>query len=325
MHVLKSLAMYLIAIQTAAIHSDQTCSRHQQRIKHRFHALRHCQRSNRTIIGLINVKSVGECAEYARKKHGMAFNYGPNDRQETNLFDVLRVQQAAKSNQSSVAPKGTDTITTDPEEFFNCQVLDCPEYRNLSTIVNDTRFDYYSLYTREPPSENATCLPSVGMFVIDDRKLNYSQAYNECRSMGGSLGHVASEVRTNQLTKMLIQELNRKNDTEATTGNRTMEGVYVGLNETIRGAFITSGSEPLECFLYRAWAPGHPSKTRQPGCVAITPNNSWTVHNCNKPLRFICELHTTGPPKYKPSLMRKCSLKRPNNRIAPGRYVITTP
>ncbi|EJY57799.1 AAEL009338-PB, partial [Aedes aegypti] len=296
MHILKCLAIYLIVVQ-ATIVSDQTCSRHRQLAKHRFYALRHCQRSNRTIIGLINVKNVGECAEYARKKRGMAFNFGPKDRNETNLFDALKAQQSAKSNRSSVPPKGTDTITTDPEEFFNCQVLECPEYRNLSTIVNDTRFDYYSLYTREP--QNATCLPSVGMFVMDDRKLNYSLAFNECRSMGGSLAHVASEARTNQITKMLIKEMSKRN---ITTSNKTMDGAYVGLNETIRGAFFTSGNEPLECFLYRAWAPGNPSKTRQPGCVAITPNSSWIVQNCNKPLRFICELHTTGPPRYKPSL-----------------------
>ncbi|XP_065080578.1 uncharacterized protein LOC135703316 [Ochlerotatus camptorhynchus] len=315
MQLLNAIVYFIIML--TAITGDQTCSRHRRRIKHRFHALRHCQRSNRTIVGLINTETVAECAEYARKKRGMAFNFGPKNRNDTNLFDVLKAQQAIKANRSAIVPKGTDTITTDPEEFFNCQVLECPENQHLSTIVNDTRFDYYSLYTRPLPSGNVTCLPSVGMFVFSDRKVNYSLASNECRSLGGSLAHVASEVRTNMLSKMVATEGPMlKNATNKT------ERAYVGLNETIKGMFLTSGNEPLDCFLYRAWSPGHPSKTRQPGCVAITSNSSWTVQSCNKSIRFICELHTSGPPVHAARLKQKCSLKRPNNRIAPSRRAV---
>jgi hypothetical protein len=50
---------------------------------------------------------------------------------------------------------GTGFIIEESEEYYNCQVLGCPEYRNFSTIVNDTRFDYYSLYAR-PPREYLT-------------------------------------------------------------------------------------------------------------------------------------------------------------------------
>lgn len=146
MHLRDAIVCFTIIL--AAITGDQTCSRHRRRIEHRFHALRHCQRSNRTIVGLTNTATVAECAEYARKKRGLAFNFGPKNRNDTNLYDVLNAQEAVKSNRSVLTPKGTDTITTDPEEFFNCQVLECPENQNLSTIVNDTRFDYYSLYTR---------------------------------------------------------------------------------------------------------------------------------------------------------------------------------
>ncbi|XP_058824436.1 uncharacterized protein LOC131685055 [Topomyia yanbarensis] len=293
------------------------CAQHRDRIKHRFHALRHCQRSNRTIVGLKNTETVQECAEFARKRQGMAFNFGPKDRNRTNLFEVV---QSHGNNTGGKPPKGTDSITTDPEEFYNCQVLECPEYRNLSMIVNDTRFDYYSLYTRPPPSTNATCLPSIGMFTLDDRKLNYSLAYNECHSMGGSLAHIISEGRTNMIARMCAahESITNNRSTNATDS----EMYYVGLNETVKDMFSTSANEPLDCFLYRAWAPGHPSKTRQPSCVAISANSSWTAHNCNQPKRFICELHTSGPPEHEVRLKRKCFVNRPNNRVAPGRKLV---
>ncbi|EDS28634.1 conserved hypothetical protein [Culex quinquefasciatus] len=306
-----------VAITIAIIlqtHPEPICSRHRTRIQHRFHALRHCQRSNKTIIGLINVSTVKECAQYARKRHGMAFNFGPKGRNLTNLFDLVDAQRS-RNNTSKKPPKGTDTITADPEEFYNCQVLDCPEYRNLSTVVNDTRFDYYSLYTR--PARNATCLPAIGMFVLDDRRLNYSQAYNECLSMDGTLAHVVSDRRTVGLSRLQSTISFLKNDTKNAT-----EPVFIGLNETVKNKFFTSSHEPLECFLYRAWAPGHPARTRQPGCVALSPNNSsWTVHNCNHSLRFICELNTSGPPQYEARLKRKCSVRRPNNRARPKKVV----
>lgn len=39
------------------------------------------------------------------------------------------------------------TISPAVEEFYNCEILACPEFSNFATIVNDTRYDYYSLYT----------------------------------------------------------------------------------------------------------------------------------------------------------------------------------
>ena len=35
-------------------------------------------------------------------------------------------------------------------DLYNCEALACPETANFSTMVNDTRFDYYSLYTNPP-------------------------------------------------------------------------------------------------------------------------------------------------------------------------------
>ena len=99
-------------------------------ISHEFHPLRHCQRSNKTVIAFSNVTSIKACAAFASERRGLAFNFSPQNRMSKNGFELNE--------------------TEENEEFFNCEVLECPEYKNYSSIVNDTRFDYFSLYTRPP-------------------------------------------------------------------------------------------------------------------------------------------------------------------------------
>lgn len=223
-----------------------------------FFAIRHCQRSKGTIIGLRNVSSLDRCAQFAREKKGMAFNFAKQERGYMNLFDTL------KKNETSKIPKKVDLESF--EQFFNCEVIECPEYGNFSSIINDTRFDYFSLYGLPrktlPKSfytctlsniftafKNATCLPGVGMFILDDRPQNYSNAKKMCNTLGGSLSHILSETRTNSLSAFIRKNLNETIGTEA----------YVGLNETIKGKFNTSADEPISCFTYRAWAPEQPA------------------------------------------------------------------
>lgn len=157
-------------------------------------------------------------------------------------------------------------------------------------------------------SENSTCIPSVGMFVVFIDRANYSAAYNACSSIGGNLAHIASEMRNIELSRLLRL---------STNSSSKVRSAFVGLNETARGKFFTSSNEPLSCFNYRAWAPGHPPEVRKTGCVAITPEASWQVFNCNRKLLFICELFTSGPNPFVNNLQQKCSVKRPNNRFMP--------
>lgn len=111
----------------------------------KYFPLRHCQRSNKTQIGVKNVKSVEKCAQFAEVNKAMAFNYGHGNRPRNktadgdliNLFDTLRMEKF-----------DNETKFIEVETYFNCQVLSCPETGNLSTMINDTRFDYYSLYVR---------------------------------------------------------------------------------------------------------------------------------------------------------------------------------
>ncbi|XP_058126386.1 uncharacterized protein LOC131283098 [Anopheles ziemanni] len=297
------------------------CEQQAKRIVHRFYPLRHCQRSNRTVIGLANVKTVRECANLARHKQALAFNYAPEGRNRSNLFVVaLEREQNSSSRPSPWKPTqlpSSGGVEEGFEDFYNCHVLDCPEYRNLSTIVNDTRFDYYSLYARNLPSANATCIPSIGMFSFEEIKLNYSNAYNSCVSLGGSLAHIVSDTRTFYLSKY-ISTLPHANQSSS---DKSGSLFFVGLNETIRDRFFTSSDERLDCFIFRAWAPGHPERNRHPGCVALTDEGSWKVFSCNRSLPYICELHTSGPALAEPKLKRKCSVKRPNNRFAPTKHI----
>jgi hypothetical protein len=117
------IAVLVISILCAASKNCRDLENEQE--KHKFYPLRHCQRSNKTVIALTDVESAKECAQFARSVRGLAFNYSPRGRREKNLFVVDK--------------NGTDDLS-------NCEVMACPEYRNYSNIVNDTRFDYYSLY-----------------------------------------------------------------------------------------------------------------------------------------------------------------------------------
>lgn len=278
-----------------------------------FHPLRHCQRSNKTVIALYYVESQEDCAEHAKIIRGLAFNFSPSDR-KINFVE---------------RETGNETLGGEDEEFYNCEVLECPEYRNFSTMVNDTRFDYYSLYAHPPreskkcsftkflpeiylASENATCVKSVGMFILSSERANYSVAYNICSSFGGNLAHIASEERNTELSKLL------RISTNSSLKERT---AYIGLNETSPDKFFTSHKIPLACFLFRAWAPGHPPEVRRAGCVAITPEASWKVFNCNRKLLFICEILASGPNPFVNNLNQTCSITRPNNRFMPKKIL----
>ncbi|XP_050072388.1 uncharacterized protein LOC126560473 [Anopheles maculipalpis] len=323
--VLAALAFLHFLPEGASLRSCEIATR---KIVHRFYPLRHCQRSNRTVIGLKNVKTVRECADFARDKQGLAFNFAPLDRNSSNWFDLVKEREQNKSTVPPWKPQPPRVAYNSFgfDDFYNCHVLDCPEYRNLSTVVNDTRFDYYTLYARLLPSANATCIPSIGMFIFSDTRQNYSNAYNSCITAGGSLAHIASDARTFHLSKYIATYLPTGNYTTANSTNETtVEPLYyVGLNETLKNRFFTSAEERLDSFSFRAWAPGHPDRNRQPpSCVALTDEGSWKVYSCIRSLPYICELHTSGPALYPPKLKRKCFVKRPNNRKAPSRRTTT--
>lgn len=83
---------------------------------------------------------------------------------------------------------------------------------------------------------------------------NYYIAKNYCQKIGGSLAHILSESRSVLLTKYLKEYFNEFNI------NKSSVSAFIGLYEMLdkKGKFCTSKNESIDCFLYRAWAPGHP-------------------------------------------------------------------
>lgn len=127
-----------------------------------------------------------------------------------------------------------------------------------------------------------TCIKSVGLFLLNKQKKNYSEAIAACQSWGGDLAHVLSESRTNALSNLVLREI-----------QEWYKAAYVGLDDTkVEGLFQTPLGAPLGCFKFRAWAPSHPrNRSRRQDCVTLDHEKNWRVVNCRHRLPFICELY----------------------------------
>lgn len=66
------VVMQLVSAATFCSDWSERIDRH-----HRFHALAHCRRSNRTQVGLANYRRVQRCAQLALQRRALAFNYAP--------------------------------------------------------------------------------------------------------------------------------------------------------------------------------------------------------------------------------------------------------
>lgn len=115
--------------------------------------------------------------------------------------------------------------------------------------------------------------------------MNFTNSLTACQRLSGSLAHIVSEYRTIALSDMvLIESLNSRNSnlidgtpiaTAATTNEADADATattplppprirlrhaWCGLQELKYSGkfFTTTETEPLDCFLYRAWHPGHP-------------------------------------------------------------------
>jgi hypothetical protein len=133
MNLIVNAIVIVFLISNAKCGMKKNCKRLAGKTKHEYFPLRHCQRSNKTVIAFTDVETLSECADFAKKVKGLAFNYSAGNRSSENLFDPPK-------NESEV------TDSKFQHEFHNCEVLACPEYRNYSSVVNDTRYDYYTLY-----------------------------------------------------------------------------------------------------------------------------------------------------------------------------------
>lgn len=116
----------LILVVGVSGSEERFCRQFSGNVKREFHLLRRYQRSNKTVVAVDSSASEADCAELARTHQGLAFNFGPLGRYDAN-----------NRNSSGIS-----------QNFHNCEVLNCPEYSNFSSITNDTRFNYYSMYAK---------------------------------------------------------------------------------------------------------------------------------------------------------------------------------
>lgn len=94
MHLRPSLGTVAIAVAVTVqlVSAAMFCSDWAERISrhHRFHALAHCRRSNKTLVGMANYRRVQRCSELALRRRALAFNYAPVRRAAgRNLYERI--------------------------------------------------------------------------------------------------------------------------------------------------------------------------------------------------------------------------------------------
>ncbi|KAH8261275.1 hypothetical protein KR044_006266 [Drosophila immigrans] len=300
--------LLLLLVVFVSPHSTLRCpaddAAHQQ-----FHLVRECQRANTDdALALESTPTLEECMALARELRGLALNYAPiGQKRRINHNNATVKEQDARRRLS---------VFEQPGEFFNCHVLQCPQNTTFAGMLNDSRFDYYSLYGRpaglksgniwqtkhikhrsSTALNNISCIPQVGLFVVYTRHSSYSNASVACSNaseFSGSLAHIASERRTAGLAKWL-------QDYNSQAANSAIFLAYVGLqyNRSISLRpmdYRNAQRESLLCFLYSAWHAGHPrlgASQANASCVALTPEATWqTTTSCDYELPFICEIFT---------------------------------
>lgn len=155
-----------------------------------------------------------------------------------------------------------DTIITHCTRARYVSIIRCEQ-----VLVQSTNGNSLMAYPAAPA--NATCLPSVGLFIYSyEQGHNYSEADVICTQQGAILADVLSESRTNYLSALVLQYSSNTtlnavdyeiSSNQSVPTSTPIRHAFVGLKEVERsGKFISSQLKPIECFRYRAWAPKFP-------------------------------------------------------------------
>ncbi|XP_018803912.1 PREDICTED: uncharacterized protein LOC108978212 [Bactrocera latifrons] len=302
--VLTRLLLFTIGIS----HNKATCPRGTHLDKLKFSLVRTCQRSEMPAIAYKNVFTLEDCVREGKLARGLALNFGTRLRSKqmvggSDAFAILltRLQQITRPN-STHNKENRRSVWQQPQHHFNCHILACPENNTIRSLVNDSRYDYYSLYGEPIATRNYTCVPQVGLFQLQVRSASFVNATLYCRNatdIGGvaMLAHVASALRTDAFAALL------RNYNEAARQQRERQHTlaYVGLhfNRSYSSEAIeyrNTEQEHLHCFQYAAWAPGHPLTGEilaNVSCVAVSDGNTWLTVDCERELPSICEIYTS--------------------------------
>lgn len=112
-----------------------SCAEYSNGFVHAYHPLRHCQRSNKTVIGSFNVKTVDKCADLAAKRKAMAFNFAPLDRGNENLFEKIKGLQNLRVKSTILS-----TITRYPVPNLSNPMI----FTSLEIVRKNWRFSFFN-------------------------------------------------------------------------------------------------------------------------------------------------------------------------------------
>ncbi|XP_020717738.1 uncharacterized protein LOC101456600 [Ceratitis capitata] len=309
MSFLKVLAPILLITYGNISRSSAACTSDSHINKLQFSLVRNCQRSAMPAIAYKNTLTLKDCMHEAKLARGLALNFGAYTRHMQMKKDIVETNTKLEQITKKVTRPNTNnsnenrqSVWQKPQLHFNCLILACPENITMRSVVNDSRYDYYSLYGEPIATENYACIPQVGLFQFQATKTNFLNATQLCDNAtapGGvaMLAHVASAQRTDAFAELL-----RETNEQA----RQMYGqqhslAYVGLqfnrsysSQTIE--YLNMEKEPLHCFQFVAWAPGHPRTSANfanISCIAITIERTWLTVDCERELPSICEIYTS--------------------------------
>ncbi|XP_036331488.1 uncharacterized protein LOC118743095 [Rhagoletis pomonella] len=250
------------------INLNKTACTRKSHLDHlKFSLVRTCQRSTMPAIAYENVVNLEDCVRAAKSARGLALNFGTSARGKYEVFEILlteqQLEQITRPNESRYSENRL-SVWQRPQEHFNCHILACPENNTMRNLVNDSRYDYYSLYGEPVASLNYSCVPQVGLFQLQVAPANFHNATQNCRNtaiVGGvaNLAHVASAARTNAFAELL--RVYNENARQMHARQHILAYVGLHFNRTYNSQpieYINMEEEPLRCFQFAAWAPGHP-------------------------------------------------------------------
>ncbi|CAH1645174.1 unnamed protein product [Spodoptera littoralis] len=266
------IILVLLSITDTTLTAISKCSVDTQLRTPKYHLMEKCYRSKLGIVSKANFTSLISCQRLGFEKKGLAINFSPRE-------------AWADSN---------ETID------YTCEVLKCAEADGGLSMVNDSRYDYYSIYAKPVPHVNTTCVPTLGMFFVITKRQNYTLGYRQCKNVSALPVDVTSEQRTDALAQLLASS--------------SIDMAFVGLRSKNGSAFISVNGDALDCTTYRAWAPGSPRKARKKfDCVVLTKHRTWVSMPCKNNHPIVCELIPGGP--YKRGSLFASRMKKPNETM----------
>ncbi|XP_013200377.1 uncharacterized protein LOC106142962 [Amyelois transitella] len=260
----KWTTVFIFVAINLQIEANTKCSSNSPPIVPKYHLMEKCYKSKLGITAKAKYTSLISCLRLAIEKKALSLNFSP--------------PEAVK-------------MMKEPLEY-TCEVLKCAEADGGLSLINDTRFDYYSLYAKPLPNLNSTCVPATGMFFLISQKYNYTDGQQQCRNISGVLADVTSEQRTDALAQLLA--------------GASVDAALVGMRRKNESVFYGVNGNSLECTSYRAWSPGHPRRYfNKFDCVVLTRQKTWKSTSCNKTYPVLCELLPGGPYKRRSIFLSK--------------------